>query len=87
MTWVSLTEKELAELARIADENHGGAWYVAYGKAIERSLRRKHEDQLQEADRALELSGRALRRVMNELESVYTKTPEIECQRCGRFIK
>lgn len=80
--WVSLTEKELAELARIADENHGGAWYVAYGKAIERSLKRKHEDQLREWDRTLALSSKAMRKMMEELEK-----PALECQRCGKFIK
>lgn len=38
--WVTLTDKEFAELARWADE-HGGTWYLAYGRAIERRLKQK----------------------------------------------
>jgi hypothetical protein len=42
--WVGLTDKEFAELARWADE-HGGTWYLAYGRAIERRLKQRQQAQ------------------------------------------
>jgi hypothetical protein len=54
----ALTDKEFAELARWADE-HEGPWYLAYGRAIERRLKKR----------------------------VFEQELQIECQRCGRFIK
>lgn len=50
---VTLTEKELADLARWADE-HGGIWYLAYGRAIERAMRRKWREKNPEKEPLIE---------------------------------
>jgi hypothetical protein len=39
--WVGLTEEELNEHARWADE-HGGTFYIAYARSIEAKLKEKN---------------------------------------------
>jgi hypothetical protein len=40
--WVGLTEQDMAESARWADEHGGGPFYIAYAQALEQILKERN---------------------------------------------